>query len=228
MERSVRYIQLENAGFKPALCFRGRTIAHCIINDETRVRVIEIPLPEHDRANQVKYRGTWYDAAQYAISIRRIGDRKGITRRAIALLDLPPEIEEPTELPPDEPAAPSSDTALQPRVEDRRETCGANGSSGWQPKTSAAQAPRAPNPCRASQGSRSGKRTERPTSAIGPSKPVDRVEVVSRRPLCVKATLVRQLALELRMGEQELRVKLRSAGLRAPYVDLELMRRAAK
>jgi hypothetical protein len=270
MERSVRYIQLPNAGIKPALCFRGRKVAHCIINDETRVRVVEVPLPDHDKASLVQYHGGPYLPSAFASKIRSVGKRKGMTQRAVALIHLPPEIEELPELPPDEPVVLSvepSSTRLVigpeadiPAAEsrERRKT----GSSGRQPKssgtaqpsnrgvppsvkceplrgkvpeppkTSTAPAPRVPNPSRASQGSRPEKQTERSSSAIRSSKPADRPsgapQLEGQTAEGTKSTLVRQLALELGIAEQPLRVKLRAAGLRAPYTDLELMRKAAK
>lgn len=223
MERSVRYIQLPNGGLKPALCFRTKLIAYCVINDETIVRVVEVPWNEYESAPLVKYRGSWYDAGEYVTAIRKVGARKGITQRAVALLDLPPETAELPDLPPDDPV-PSAGENPSPRMVPgskpplrSERTLRETGSSGRQPKTERAKYPSAP-----------AIRAPRPPErSSGTSRSPEAAEVVyARSGKPVKPTLVRKLAAELRLSEQECRVKLRAAGLRAPYTDEIAMKKA--
>lgn len=104
METSVRYIRI--GGMKPALCFRGKTKAYGVINDELCIRAVEIPAKSHDLASNVFQRFFPYPPGVWATRLRELAARKGITRRALALLDLPEGAEEPDTLPPDEIAAP--------------------------------------------------------------------------------------------------------------------------
>jgi len=82
MEVSIRYVQLENAGFKPTLVLEGRKLAHCIINDELSVRVVDMELRDLGRTRPVLFRGQHYPVSRFIESIRRIGARKGITEGA--------------------------------------------------------------------------------------------------------------------------------------------------
>src|ERR1700748_2225371 len=101
MESSVRYIQLENAGEKPSLCFRGEKVAHCIVNDEARIRCIDISLPDHDKAAMVKRLGQDYLPQAFASAMRRIMEKKAVTKRARELIEKGDKLEAGTKLPPD-------------------------------------------------------------------------------------------------------------------------------
>lgn len=195
METSVRSIFLYNGGFKPSLCFRGRKLAHCIINDENTVRCIDIDVADHDHATLVPYAGDVYPVSLFRQRIREIAARKGITQKARFLLDRI-EIDLETVLPPDDPVqhAPivPGDTT---RSQDPRGVAGVNGSSGRQ------SPPKNPKP----------------------TAPVVQPATNSHR-----GTLVHQLATEMKLTPTELRVRLRSVGLHAPYDNLEGMRSALK
>src|SRR5947207_2525479 len=106
MEFALKLIRIGDEGsvssLKPALCFRGRKIAHAVINDETTVRAVAVSLQAYDRAAPVLRNGQPYPLERYLEHIREIARRKGLTERARVLLetgqDAPPELE----LPPDE------------------------------------------------------------------------------------------------------------------------------
>lgn len=219
MECSVKYIrEVDGLGaevgiLKPALCFRGRKIVHAIINDELKVRSIELPLKVYDKAAPVLYHGSPYAPKAYADRLSNIAKRKGCTNRALVLLESPERDEDALQhLPPDEPTPSETprNNAVSPPVS-RLSTTRETGSSGVQ------------------------------STAVAAPKPVDLVNPVPKMPprpskppkspknkVAGDPGAVRQLAAELKLEPQPLRVLLRKAGLRAPYTDLEVMRKAIK
>lgn len=99
-------------GVKPALCFRGRNQAHAVVNEGTRIRVVSnIPLRNIDQAAVVL--GPYglgqkeYPVDKFVERFLKLGEQKGITRRAKFLLEkaLSGGVEDDTVLPPDEPEA---------------------------------------------------------------------------------------------------------------------------
>lgn len=184
MEQSVRNVFL-GSGYKPALCFRGRIHVHCVINDESRVRVVTIGLRDYDRASLVPFHGAEYPIERFKRSMLAVGARKGLTARAALLLRLPSGAEEPESLPPDDPLEPAPVAAPAPEPAKARRVLTLP----------------APDP-------------ERAAKAVGAA--ADR------------GTLVARLAAELKCTPQQLRVKLRAKGLRAPYLDEVKLRSVLK
>lgn len=184
MEQSVRNVFLES-GYKPALCFRGRKHVHCVINDETRVRVVTIQIRDYDKASLVPFHGAEYPIERFKRSMLAVGQRKGITARAALLLRLPIDAEEPETLPPDE--ALDGPPAAMP----------------------------APEPAKT-----------RRTLTLPPPDPAKAAKAVGAA--ADRGTLVAKIAAELKLTPQQLRVKLRAAGLRAPYLDESKLRSALK
>ena len=205
MEISVRSIFWDNGGFKPSLCFRGRKLAHCIINDENIVRCIDIDVADHDHAPPVPYAGDVYPVSLFRQRIREIAARKGITQKARFLIDRI-EIDLETVLPPDDPVQHSpiipGDTT---RSQDPRGVAGVNGPSGRQSPV---------NPPK--------------TIPVPPKNPKSTAPVFQPATNPHRGTLVHQLATEMKLTPTELRVRLRSVGLHAPYDNLEGMRSALK
>lgn len=210
MESSVRYVQLENAGFKPALCFRGKKVAHCLINDESRIRVIEISLPDHDKAGIVKRLGHDYMPKAFADAMKKVGERKAMTKRAVELLAHGSELDDETVLPPDEVDAERDIGIVLPEF--------------MLPVAPSKAPPEKPSPARI----RAPRRVDPPKQ---PAQTVTPPVAAPKAPKAAKAkqggkTLVSVLAAELGIAEQPCRVKLRAAGLRAPYDDEAKMRKA--
>jgi hypothetical protein len=192
MEQSVRNIYVisgrgeeAHQSYKPALCFRGRKHVHCIINDETRVRVVTLDIRDYDRASLVPFHGAEYPIERFKRSMLAVGARKGITARAALLLRLPNDAEEPETLPPDEALDPGP-TAMP-----------------------------APEPAK-----------NRRTLTVPPLDPAKAAKAVGAA--ADRGTLVARIAAELKITPQQLRVKLRAAGLRAPYLDESALRGALK
>jgi len=158
---------------------------HCVINDETRVRVITIEIKDYDRASLVPFHGSEYPIERFKRTMLSVGARKGITARAALLLRLPNGAEEPEELPPDDPVNPAPALAS------------------------------APEPAKA-----------RRTLTLPPPDPAKAAKAVGAA--ADRGTLVARIAAELRITPQQLRVKLRANGLRAPYTDEQKLRTALK
>lgn len=261
MESSVRYVQLENAGFKPALCFRGKKVAHCVINDESSVRTISITLQDHDKARIVQRLGQDYFPKTFAMQMKTIGERKGITKRAQFLLvsgekteseddidKIPDEVESPGMVIPEfslpmsevlnetktakrETKQASSETAppkltvvsggLGERKPPRKvSVLGSLQDAAKMAQKPAVEPPRKPTPILSLVPPRLAKA---PPSTTAKKVAVPKAEQPKSRK---KATLVAKLAKELGIAEQPLRVRLRAAGLRAPYDDEAKMRKA--
>jgi hypothetical protein len=217
MECSVRYVREEDrfgtvtSSLRPALCFRGRSVIHAVVSDETRVRVLEISPKQYDRAEPLQYHGHEYPIGRMIKTLRTAALAKGITQRAVALLERPEVVDEDT-LPPDEPTEDNRDPVR------KVEPAGIDSSEAQSPK---------PEPRRASK--RRDPAIVLTEFLFDPGKAPKPAKKAEAKPSdAAKPTLVAQLAAELRMQPQPLRVLLRAAGLRAPYTDLDAMRKAIK
>lgn len=104
METSIRFVRVGALPVKPALCFRARKHAHVVINDETRVRVAEVSLKDHDLSYPVGFGAGPYPLPRIVEHYRKIGERKGITKRAEFFLEkaLAGGVDDEADLPPDE------------------------------------------------------------------------------------------------------------------------------
>lgn len=209
MESSVRYIQLKNAGVKPALCFRGEKIAYAVINDEARIRTIEVSLPDHDKAEFVKRLGQNYLPQAFASAMRKQSQSKPITRRAQSLIHNGDKLAPDTKLLPD-------DIVNAPADEPEGDSLGMEAGLKAIAESGPKKAPKS-----AIGGPRRLDRTPPPTP-IAPlppkAAPSAKKEAKAKptRGAGVK-TLVSVLASEAGLAQQPCRVKLRAAGLRAPY-----------
>lgn len=228
MESSVRYIQLKNAGQKPALCFRGEKIAYAVINDEARVRTVEVSLPDHDKAALVKRLGQNYLPQAFASAMRRVKGSKPITKRAWELIEKGDKLAGDAKLPPDvidaeqEIKVPVEEGVKSKKVPKKvNEIVGAD-PLGMVSGLQAIAESKAGKPAKSAIGGpRRLDRTPTPSPiAPLPSKaaPSARKEAGAKpkRGAGVK-TLVSILASEAGLAQQPCRVKLRAAGLRAPY-----------
>jgi hypothetical protein len=228
MDSSVRYIQLDNAGQKPALCFRGDKVAHCIVNDETRIRCIEVSLQDHDKALIVKRLGHDYLPAAFASAMRRIMEKKPITKRAKELIDNGTKLDGSTKLAPDvidaehevkvpmreitrkgarrvEKVVSTTDDELgviEVPSDDALEAAAAVRKGPRKVVKAPTPMPIAPLPPKAATGAKKEAKAK-PTRGAGVH------------------TLVSILAAEAGLAQQPCRVKLRAGGLRAPYDELK-------
>lgn len=234
MDVSVRSIFLYDGGFKPALCFRGRKIAHCVINGETIVRCIGIELHDHDRAPSIPYAGDTYPANLFKSRMLEIANRKGITQRAKMLLETM-TVDQDADLPPDDPVQqtpPERGTTTQSQVPSG--DAGVNGSSGRHQPAGAGgkdelvtqrkgQPPKRSKPPALSE--------KREAAAPKPKLTNSRKNASSTRASGAAADrgrLVHQLATEVKMSPVDVRIRLRAGGMKAPYDDLDKMRKAFK
>lgn len=251
MESSVRYVQLPNAGQKPALCFRGEKLALAVVNDRMGIHTLQISLKDHDKAGKVQRLGQDYMPRAFAEAMVEVARTKGITPLAAYLIDslrysrkldeekLPPEEELPVMTREDDDGDDSADdetftipefsVKAKPKAKLVRKA----------PKRVNSQG-KAEDPLGMSSTLRSiaesgkAKRTNGsagpPRSADRPSKPAPILPLprktagTAKEPSKAKAsrggagkTLVSVLASELGIAQQPCRVKLRAAGLRAPY-----------
>jgi hypothetical protein len=242
MESSVRYIQLPNAGQKPALCFRGSKTAYAVINARDGViRTVEINLKDYDKAQRVKSTkngGEDYSPTAFAEAITRMSLTRVITARAKLLLEkgfslssddtLLPE-EEPMPTPKDEQEEDfeakhsiegAEEVAERPRVRKLPKKT-REGKAKAEPAAKPAETGGAKRLNGSAGAPRQADRTPRPTPiAPLPSKPAGSAKAKT----AAKAsrggsgkTLVSILASEAGLAQQPCRVKLRGAGLRAPY-----------
>lgn len=95
VETTVRCIPTQTAmvdgrefstGGKPALCFRGKTYALGIINDEDMIHPITLTLREHDKAPLVMYGVEEYPVPKFITHMERIMQNKPISDEALALI----------------------------------------------------------------------------------------------------------------------------------------------
>lgn len=233
MEVSVRHIFLPENGFKPALCFRGRKVAHCVINDETIVRCIQTELADHDHARFVAFAGDIYPPEQFKSQILTIAARKGITQRAKMLLETM-NVDQDTELPPDDPVQSAPDRSTKTRPDAPSAESGVTESSGRQSSARAGGKDelvtqrKGQPPKRSEPPARSSKREAvAPTSRLTTSRQNASTTRASGA-TADRGKPVHRLADELKITPVELRIRLRAVGLKAPYDDLAKMRTAVK
>lgn len=236
MECTVRYVHEVNfkgeqiGGVKPSLCFRGEKIAHAVINDDTAIRVIEVTLESHDKASPVLYHGEPYDPLAYAerLLMSSKAAAKPVTRRARYLLlsrsqanetTLPPEEVEATEQVrtyADNTPAERIKAGKRPGpVEDKTEEF----KNRDLPPVVDSEKPQKP-PKKGSNGkaapiTRADVKAahEAARKAIAPTKE----KAKSTLPNGEKGKLIRKLANEFHKTTFELRLLIRSTGMRAPY-----------
>jgi hypothetical protein len=201
VESSVKYIQLENAGQKPALCFRAEKIAYCIINDEIKIRTLEVSLVDHDRAQFVKRLGQNYLPRAFAEAMLKQAKSKPITRRAAFLVEKGEKLAIDAKLPPDE-LNPETEVSVpvQEIAAEQEQPAPVARKGPRRVEKTPTPTPIAPLPSKAAAGAKKAPEAKAKRAAKG-------------------RTLVSVLASELGIAEQACRVKLRAAGMRAPYDD---------
>lgn len=214
METSIRFVRVnQRVGMKPALCFRGRKQAHVVINDDSIVRVVSnIPVDHIDKAHVVLGPigvGTReYPISLFVERIIKIGERKGMTKRAEFMLKRALEggIADNEPLPPDELTLPPGLQDPIKCMERGREIHRRMEATG-EDFITAADRTRAPKP----------------------DKPVSRSSgaVAAGSVRTAGADVIRTIAAELKLEPTKLRKLLRSKGLSAPYTDEGKIRKAA-
>lgn len=253
MESSVRYVQLPNAGQKPALCFRGSNNAYAIINLDGVIRTLDLDLKDYDKSQRVKSTkngGEDYSPRAFADALERMSKDRRITTRAKTLLS------EGFTLKPDDPLPEEEIMAVRKETDDE-EILGLSvyeigdvkmGEQSHKDKPKVrrlgpkrinregqAETPYAKLADAIMHGDAGGKKrlngsTGAPRSADPPRKPTPLAPLPKKAPESTKTkplakasrgnaarTLVSVLASELGIAEQPCRVRLRAAGMRAPY-----------
>lgn len=243
MEVSVRYVQVPNAGQKPALCFRGENLALAVINDAQAVRTLTLTLKDYDKAAKVKKAGQDYLTRPFAESLIENSKKKAITRLASYLVYsikedcvvheqnlyepedklIMPKNEDPGDiesLPAELPTEPKV-RKLPKRVSGGKEAyaidpdpfglVSGKGITFTDPRKKTV-APGSADPPKG--GLVSGRLPGRGTNGL-------KIGSVAKQQAKPKRestkTLVSVLAAEAGIAQQPCRVKLRAAGLRAPY-----------
>ena len=118
MEATVRYIPTEvttsnnqevAAGNKPALCFRGKTYAIGIINDQEGILPVRLNLKLHDTSPVVTFGKSEeeYPVSRFITHIERIMKEKPISEEALQLIRTWPNLPNDFGDAPDEPATSS-------------------------------------------------------------------------------------------------------------------------
>ena len=87
MEATVRSIWTKQQhGQKPALCFRGKTHALGIINDDDMIHAVTLSFRDHDMAPILKLGPEEYPVYKFISHIERIMENKLISSEALALI----------------------------------------------------------------------------------------------------------------------------------------------
>lgn len=254
MECTVRYVHEVNlkgkqiGGVKPALCFRGTDKAHAVINDDNTIRVIEIPLQVHDKSAPVLYHGEPYDPKPYAdrLLMSAKAASKPVTRRARVLLQLRDAAIE-ADLPPEEAEAQEqvkvyADNSPKERLKEAKRPSPVIDRTADFKRAEAliVGSDRGPVevPVKRQGDARKG--------ANGKAATVSRIEVAKAHkdakealakpngkakptiPHADRGKLIKKLAAELKMDPFDLRVIIRTTGMRAPYEDEKAIRKAIK
>lgn len=268
MDNAVKYVHIDGASFKPALCFRGEKQAYAVVQETDRVRTVQIDLKDYDKANPVLYHGEPYNTRAYAdrLLMSAKAASKPVSPRARQLLthldgvseaDLVTEIElteeDSIKIISDRSPSERNRAARRPGpVQDVTAAYKAALAAVPDPppprRGKAAKAPsRPPEPLKeapkvppkgptalrktATVG-RSGKPApvEAPPPAKAPKTATKEVRSTVKAKLKYggRGLVVQQLAHELSTDPKSLRVRLRAAGLRAPYTDITKMRKALK
>lgn len=255
MECTVRYVHEVNlkgeqvGGVKPALCFRGIDKAHAVINDDNAVRVVEIPLPIHDKSSPVLYHGEPYDPKPYAdrLLMSAKAASKPVTRRARTLLqlrdtaieaDLPPEEAEPQEQvkvyadnsPKERLKEAKRPSPVVDKTEEfRNRDLAPVADSAW-----TGHLPPAKRQGAARKGV-NGKAASVTQLDVAKAHKAAREAIAKPNgkakptlPHADRGKLIKKLAAELKMDPFDLRVIIRATGMRAPYEDEKAIRKAIK
>lgn len=257
MECTVRYVHEVNlkgkqiGGVKPALCFRGTDKAHAVINDDNAVRVVEIPLPIHDKSSPVLYHGEPYDPKPYAdrLLMSAKAASKPVTRRARTLLQLRDAAIE-AELPleetePQEQVKVYADNSPKERIKDAKRPSPVTDITEDFKKSLAELNRKTDAELTKTLGPRGSEKPAR-KGANGKAAPVSRIDVEKAHnaareaiakpngkakptlPHADRGKLVKKLADEFKLTPFDLRVIIRSTGMRAPYEDEKAIRKAVK
>lgn len=154
---------VEDDGWRPALCVRGREYASCVVADSTRLSVLRVPLRAFDTYPRVPHRGGPYSpqraAERFLAATRRRHQRLEATKEALRIIRIT------LDLPADDPDDPPADPP--------------------------------------------------------PGQPRAKQEPAVRR----SSGPLQMICAELAIAPAAARRALRSAGLRAPYEDVDLIRR---
>jgi hypothetical protein len=257
MECSVRFVYETNgkgeqvAGIKPALCVRGKKNALAVINDDLWVRTIELTLHDHDKANYVLYHGEPYDPKAFAdrFLMSAKSANKPITRRAKHLLtvreqadedNLPQEILEKdleqeriyAENTPKErqraAQKPSSVKDVTKEYEGQLREVPQKIELETVSDDALKLAKEARKPPKKVTRTEVSKAHEKARKAIAPPVKAKAKSNGNGKPAAERGTLIKKLAAELKMDAFELRVLIRSTGMRAPYDDEKKVRAAIK
>jgi hypothetical protein len=73
-------------GNKPALCFRGKTYALGIVNEDEMICTLTLSLRDHDKSPLVMYGVEEYPVTKFISHIDRIMENKPISDEALALI----------------------------------------------------------------------------------------------------------------------------------------------
>lgn len=263
MDSSVKYVHVDDASFKPALCFRGTEKAYAVIQGQEKIHTIVIEVRDYDKAQPVLYHGEPYNTKAYAdrLLMAAKAASRPISRRARQLLtnmvtgileeELVSEEPEQTEVEsiitisdrsPIErakaarrpgPVVDATDAyrAAQAAIEEKGVPVGvpppkaARGRG--RPRKGVSEAP--PKPPAVPRKTATAPRSRKPAPLEAtPPKTVTKAPAKLAAKYGGRGLVVQQLAKELGTDPKSLRVRLRTAGLRAPYTDISKMRKALK
>jgi len=250
MDCSVRFVYettlkdgrtIQVAGIKPALCFRGSKHALAVINDESWIRTIEIDLHDHDKAGYVKYHGEPYEPKPFAdrLLMAAKAASKPVTRRAKHLLtvlekadetNLPPEILERSDEPQERVYADNTPKEKQKAAErpgpikDLTEEYKAREAAAELSDDMLALKKAAKKPAKRVEATKP--EVIKVPVKVPPAKV--KVKPAPGKPAAERGTLIKKLAAEYKMEPFDLRVLIRSTGMRAPYEDEAKVRAAIK
>lgn len=271
MDSAVKYVHVDDASFKPALCFRGIDKAYAVIQGQDQIRTITIELRDYDRSQPVLYHGEPYNTKAYAdrLLMSAKAASRPVTRRARQLLTNTQTGLSEGELVSEEPEAIEVDSIItlsdrspaERRKDSRRPSTARDVTEAYKaaietytngPVPTPTPA-KGPPPVAAPRPRKGGKTATMlpPKAPAGPRKtatvpsaPVAAPEGRTRPPKAPKTAtkepakltvkyggrglVVAQLAKELGTDPKSLRVRLRAAGLKAPYTDLKVMKKALK
>jgi len=246
------------AGLKPALCVRGKKNALAVINDDLWVRTIELTLQDHDKANYVLYHGEPYDpkafADRFLMSAKSAG--KPVTRRAKHLLTVREQADEDN-LPQEILEKDLEQERVYAENTPKERQRAAQRPSPVKNVTKEYEGQLREIPQKVELETVSDDALKLPKEARKPPKKVTRADVSSAheaarkaivknhpeksakaplktkpngngKPAAERGTLIKKLAAELKIDAFDLRVMIRSTGMRAPYEDEKKVRAAIK
>lgn len=239
----------QESGLKPALCVRGSKVALAVINDDLWVRTIELDLVTHDKASYVTYHGSPYEPKPFAdrllMSARLAG--KAMTRRSkhiLTLLDkteeeaLPQEILEREVLeqeriyadntPKERQKAAERPSPVKDLTKQYKGKLIAPTPSEAKIEVAEETAPEPP-----AQTKKLPKKIPREVSIREEHRKAETARKAAKKTAAKsngpeRGTLVKRLAVEMKLTTFELRVLIRATGMRAPYEDEAKVRNAIK